>query len=324
MSVFDKQVDGEHYKSLNVQPIQVCEAAAKVANFSGATMFKHLLRYPNKDEYVTDLEKAKHYFEFSQQFHYHIDWKHVHNLLSWVQRFIEKNKVSAEQAGVLDLAVSALLRRDGSALIKYIDDLIAKKKSECQPVFYKEPVRPVYCGHHSVYRDGEDIKFYCVDKLSNVEQVYLVLENEDGLHIGTFSLADAKRYYPRAIAFIDRKQAEKASKLYPKDYDILDYEYDGGSQLYRAVKATEEENKALFDRDLLSTEGLMAICVSEDGLNFKPALVEHGSKDYPNALWFRTLNEARNCCMSFKQHKELGKTPRGNFYITVFSTKTGA
>lgn len=319
MSVFDKQVDGEHYKSLNVQPIQVCEAAAKVTNFSGATMFKHLLRYPNKDEYVTDLEKAKHYFEFSQQFHYHIDWKHVHNLLSWVQRFIEKNKVGAEQAGVLDLAVSALLRKDGSALINYIDDLIAKKKNECQAVLCKETVRPVYSGYHSVYRAGEDIKYYCVDKLSNVEQVYLVLENEDGLQIGTFSLADAKRYYPRAIAFTDRKQAEKASKLYPKDYDILDYEYDGGSQLYRAVKATEEENKALFNRDLLSTEGLMAICVSEDGSNFKPALVEHGSKDYPDAVWFRTLNKARDYCMSFKRDKKLGNTPRGNSYITVFS-----
>lgn len=47
-SALETQVGGSHYKDLKVQPIIICEVAAKVGGFSLSNIFKYLCRYPFK------------------------------------------------------------------------------------------------------------------------------------------------------------------------------------------------------------------------------------------------------------------------------------
>jgi len=60
MSSLDKQVDGDHYKSLPIQPIEFIHA--NNIPFCEANAIKYLCRWKNKNG-LADLEKAKHYIE---------------------------------------------------------------------------------------------------------------------------------------------------------------------------------------------------------------------------------------------------------------------
>jgi len=60
MSSLDKQVDGDHYKSLPIQPIEFIHANG--IPFCEANAIKYLCRWRNKNG-LADLEKAKHYIE---------------------------------------------------------------------------------------------------------------------------------------------------------------------------------------------------------------------------------------------------------------------
>jgi hypothetical protein len=60
MSSLDKQVDGDHYKSLPIQPIEFIHA--NNIPFCEANAIKYLCRWRNKNG-LADLEKAKHYIE---------------------------------------------------------------------------------------------------------------------------------------------------------------------------------------------------------------------------------------------------------------------
>lgn len=60
MSSLDKQVDGDHYKNLPIQPIEFIHANG--IPFCEANAIKYLCRWRNKNG-IADLEKAKHYIE---------------------------------------------------------------------------------------------------------------------------------------------------------------------------------------------------------------------------------------------------------------------
>jgi hypothetical protein len=60
MSSLDKQVDGDHYKNLPIQPIEFIHANG--IPFCEANAIKYLCRWRNKNG-LADLEKAKHYIE---------------------------------------------------------------------------------------------------------------------------------------------------------------------------------------------------------------------------------------------------------------------
>ncbi len=60
MSALDKQVGGEHYKDMFIQPVQYIHANA-LGYFEG-NVIKYISRWRKKNG-VADLEKAKHYIE---------------------------------------------------------------------------------------------------------------------------------------------------------------------------------------------------------------------------------------------------------------------
>lgn len=60
MNPLDKQVDGNHYKDLSIQPIEYIHAN-KIPYLEG-NVIKYTTRWRNKNG-IADLEKAKHYIE---------------------------------------------------------------------------------------------------------------------------------------------------------------------------------------------------------------------------------------------------------------------
>ena len=59
-SAFDKQVAGNHYRSMAMQPIEFI--LANNLGFCEGSALKYICRYKNKGG-IEDLEKAKHYIE---------------------------------------------------------------------------------------------------------------------------------------------------------------------------------------------------------------------------------------------------------------------
>ena len=60
MSALDKQVDGNHYKDLPIQPVEYIYANA-LGYFEG-NVVKYVSRWRKKNG-IADLEKAKHYID---------------------------------------------------------------------------------------------------------------------------------------------------------------------------------------------------------------------------------------------------------------------
>ncbi|MBP5969933.1 DUF3310 domain-containing protein [Pseudomonas iridis] len=60
MSALDKQVSGDHYKSLNIQPIEYIHANS--IPFAEGSVIKYVTRWRDKGG-IADLEKAKHFLE---------------------------------------------------------------------------------------------------------------------------------------------------------------------------------------------------------------------------------------------------------------------
>jgi len=60
-----KQVSGDHYKSLGIQPVEYIRAN-NIGYFEG-NVIKYVTRWKNKNG-VADLEKAKHYLEMLIEF----------------------------------------------------------------------------------------------------------------------------------------------------------------------------------------------------------------------------------------------------------------
>lgn len=60
MSALDKQVDGDHYKTQKIQPVEYIHA--NNLDFFEGNVVKYVTRWRNKNG-LADLEKAKHYIE---------------------------------------------------------------------------------------------------------------------------------------------------------------------------------------------------------------------------------------------------------------------
>ena len=60
MSALEKQINGDHYKSLTIQPIEYIHANS--ISFLEGNVIKYVTRWRNKNG-IADLEKAKHYIE---------------------------------------------------------------------------------------------------------------------------------------------------------------------------------------------------------------------------------------------------------------------
>ena len=60
MSALEKQINGDHYKSLTIQPVEYIHANS--IPFLEGNVIKYVTRWRNKNG-IADLEKAKHYIE---------------------------------------------------------------------------------------------------------------------------------------------------------------------------------------------------------------------------------------------------------------------
>ena len=60
MSALEKQVSGDHYKSLKIQPIEFIHANG--IPFAEGCVIKYVTRWRDKGG-IADLEKAKHFLE---------------------------------------------------------------------------------------------------------------------------------------------------------------------------------------------------------------------------------------------------------------------
>ena len=60
MSALEKQVSGDHYKSLKIQPIEFIHANG--IPFAEGSVIKYVTRWCDKGG-IADLEKAKHFLE---------------------------------------------------------------------------------------------------------------------------------------------------------------------------------------------------------------------------------------------------------------------
>jgi hypothetical protein len=67
MSALDKQVSGNHYKELVIQPIQFIHA--NNIPFMEANVIKYICRHKTKNG-LADLQKAKHYIELLMELEY--------------------------------------------------------------------------------------------------------------------------------------------------------------------------------------------------------------------------------------------------------------
>lgn len=66
MSADERQVDGDHYKRMTVQPWELMEAVLTYEEFVGylkGNAIKYLMRDGNKPGADKDAEKAKHYLQ---------------------------------------------------------------------------------------------------------------------------------------------------------------------------------------------------------------------------------------------------------------------
>jgi len=67
----DKQVGGDHYKSMKIQPLEFIEA--NDLSFCLANAVKYICRHKKKNDGkngLEDIEKAIHYLELHKELHY--------------------------------------------------------------------------------------------------------------------------------------------------------------------------------------------------------------------------------------------------------------
>ena len=65
-SALDEQADGDHYKKLGIQPVELIRDIN--ANFFQGNVIKYVTRYKDKNG-IKDLEKARHYLELIKELH---------------------------------------------------------------------------------------------------------------------------------------------------------------------------------------------------------------------------------------------------------------
>jgi hypothetical protein len=65
MKALDRQVAGDHYKGLAIQPVEYCHRNG--LGYCESSAIKYLTRWKNKNG-IADLEKAKHFIELLIEF----------------------------------------------------------------------------------------------------------------------------------------------------------------------------------------------------------------------------------------------------------------
>lgn len=128
--VLNKQVGGDHYKSMSYQPITLCEWAGVVGGFSLGNVFKYLCRYPYKGKSVEDLKKARHYIELHELFTGSYTFIHKAGGVSQLNRecrlFITSNFLEYKQGLLLRAAVFCTEENDYSLLKQMLDMMISE------------------------------------------------------------------------------------------------------------------------------------------------------------------------------------------------------
>lgn len=72
MSALDKQVDGGHYKSLPIQPVEYCQKNRM--GFCESSVIKYVSRHREKNG-LRDIEKAIHFLELLKELEYGVKAK---------------------------------------------------------------------------------------------------------------------------------------------------------------------------------------------------------------------------------------------------------
>lgn len=225
LAALTRQVDGNHYKRMKMQPIGVCDVAARQSNFAGGTMFKHLLRYPFKGEAVTDLEKALHYYDISREMDQCAEGA-MEKVVQALQEFITANNTPIAQQTILRAAAEAL-------------ETGARDKLE-------EVIQ-------------EEIQRYTDDTAADDSVWILLVDEEDIIRPGKFSRMDATTYYPGAFVFGSQEQASKIIETQlPAGWCERIYEGNGVNQAYIAKRNTptwlEQVKAELTELDKKRTE----------------------------------------------------------------------
>ena len=66
-SALDKQVAGDHYKKMSIQPVEFCQLNG--FNYCEAAAIKYICRHKNKNG-VEDINKAIHFLELLKELEY--------------------------------------------------------------------------------------------------------------------------------------------------------------------------------------------------------------------------------------------------------------
>lgn len=126
--VLNKQVGGDHYKSLPYQPIVLCECAGVVGGFSLGNVFKYLCRYPFKGKPVEDLKKAYHYIELHEHwkgsYYFFRKYEDLELFSKSCKDFISENKLSLAQSDLLEVAHTSVIDDDYEILKQVIKETI--------------------------------------------------------------------------------------------------------------------------------------------------------------------------------------------------------
>lgn len=128
-SALDEQVGGDHYKKLEVQPVEFISAIN--ANFFQGNVIKYVTRYKDKNG-IKDLEKAKHYLELMKELKPQTDTKlYKDYIMAAVADYSTNNKLGDLEKDI----ILAITYKDGEESIPnenidiaicLIDDLINK------------------------------------------------------------------------------------------------------------------------------------------------------------------------------------------------------
>lgn len=99
MSALDKQVSGDHYKDLKIQPIEYIHANG--IPFAEGSVIKYVSRWRSKGG-IKDLEKAKHFLELlieleSQQSVAAEDPQLIHEMSLAHAEYIATNPIKGDQ-----------------------------------------------------------------------------------------------------------------------------------------------------------------------------------------------------------------------------------
>lgn len=121
MKALDVQVGGNHYKNMNMQPVELF-AKTHCTAFQ-ANIWKYITRYKYKNG-AEDIEKCIHYAKLAEELKCYAVFDYPK--MSTVYKFCERNNLSEE---VKDIVVAAAHNRYG-CVIRKCEELLCKEYPE--------------------------------------------------------------------------------------------------------------------------------------------------------------------------------------------------